>query len=153
YGHLKPDSGELRVHGRAIRFRSPRDAIAAGIGLVHQEFVLVEPFTVLENLLLGSAKGPLLRRAADRVREELARFGPDLDLALDPDAITGNLPVGLRQRLEIVKALLPGADILILDEPTAVLTPVESEKLFAVLRRLASDGCTVLFVTHKLREI
>ncbi len=153
YGHLKPDTGELRLHGRAVRFRSPRDAIAAGIGMVHQEFVLVEPFTVLENLLLGYASGPSLRRAAERVRRDLARFGRELELALDPDAIAGTLPVGLRQRLEILKALLPGADILILDEPTAVLTPVESERLFDVLRRLAAAGCTVLFVTHKLREI
>ena len=153
YGHLKPDAGELRIHGRVVRFRSPRDAIAAGIGMVHQEFVLVEPFTVLENLLLAGTRGPLLRRAAERVREELARFSRDLDLALDPDAIAGALPVGLRQRLEILKALLPGADILILDEPTAVLTPDESERLFTVLRRLAAQGCTVLFVTHKLREI
>jgi general nucleoside transport system ATP-binding protein len=153
YGHLRPDAGELRIHGRAVRFRSPRDAIAAGIGMVHQEFVLVEPFTVLENLLLAGVGGPLLRRAAERLREELARFGRDLDLALDPDAIAGGLPVGLRQRLEILKALLPGANILILDEPTAVLTPDESERLFLVLRRLAADGCTVLFVTHKLHEI
>ena len=153
YGHLKPDAGELRIHGRAIRFRSPRDAIAAGIGMVHQEFVLVEPFTVLENLLLASSGGLLLRRPAKRVRQRLAQLSRELDLALDPDAIAGTLPVGLRQRLELFKALLPGADILILDEPTAVLTPVESERLFDVLRRLAVRGCTVLFVTHKLREI
>jgi general nucleoside transport system ATP-binding protein len=153
YGHLKPDAGELLIHGRAVRFRSPKDAIAAGVGMVHQEFVLVETFSVLENLLLTGAGGRWLRRGAERVRAELARLAQDLDLALDPDAIAGSLPVGLRQRLEILKALLPGADLLILDEPTAVLTPYERERLFIVLRRLAAEGRTVLFVSHKLREI
>jgi general nucleoside transport system ATP-binding protein len=153
YGDLKPDAGELRIHGRSVRLRSPKDAIAAGIGMVHQHFLLVETFSVLENLLLGGAGGRLLRRAAERVRGQLARFARDFDLLLDPDAIAGALPVGLRQRLEILKALLPGADILILDEPTAVLTPQESERLFEVLRRLAAEGRTVLLVTHKLREI
>jgi general nucleoside transport system ATP-binding protein len=153
YGHLKPDAGELRIHGQAVRFRSPKDAIAAGIGMVHQEFVLVETFTVLENLLLTGAGGRRLRHSAEWLREELARFARDLDLALDPDAIAGALPVGLRQRLEILKALLPGAEILILDEPTAVLTPDEAERLFIMLRRLTAEERTVLFVTHKLREI
>jgi general nucleoside transport system ATP-binding protein len=153
YGHLRPDAGELLIHGRAARFRSPKDAIAAGIGMVHQEFVLVETFTVLENLLLTDAGGAWLRRAAEHVRGDLARFARDLDLALDPGAIVGALPVGLRQRVEILKALMPGADLLILDEPTAVLTPDEAERLFSLLRRLATEGRTVLFVTHKLREV
>ena len=153
YGHFRPDAGEIRIRGQPVRFRSPRDAIAAGIGMVHQHFVLVETFTVLENLLLGSEGGPLLRGAAQRVRDDLSRFARDFDLALDPDAIAGSLPVGLRQRLEILKALRGGADILILDEPTAVLTPQESERLFAVLRRLAAEGRTVLLVTHKLKEV
>jgi len=153
YGHFTPDTGEIRIRGRPARFRSPKDAIAAGIGMVHQHFVLVETFTVLENLLLGCEEGPLLRGAARSVREDLARFAADFDLALDPDAIAGTLPVGLRQRLEILKALRSGADILILDEPTAVLTPQESERLFAVLRRLAGEGRTVLLVTHKLKEV
>ena len=144
YGHFSPDAGEIRIHGQPARFRSPKDAIAAGIGMVHQHFVLVETFTVVENLLLGCEQGPLLRGAARAVREELARFAADFDLALDPDAIAGTLPVGLRQRIEILKALRSGADILILDEPTAVLTPQESERLFAVLRRLAGEGRTVL---------
>jgi simple sugar transport system ATP-binding protein len=153
YGHFAPDAGEIRIRGRAVRFRSPKDAIAAGIGMVHQHFVLVDTFTVLENLLLGCEGGPLLRGGARSVREDLVRFARDFDLALDPDAVAGTLPVGLRQRLEILKALRGGADILILDEPTAVLTPQESERLFAVLRRLAAEGRTVLLVTHKLREI
>ena len=153
YGHFLPDAGEIRIHGGAVCFRSPKDAIAAGIGMVHQHFVLVETFTVLENLLLGCEEGPLLRGGARRVREDLARFAADFDLALDPEAIAGALPVGLRQRLEILRALRSGADILILDEPTAVLTPQESERLFAVLRRLAGEGRTVLLVTHKLKEV
>jgi ABC-type uncharacterized transport system ATPase subunit len=153
YGHFPPDAGEITIRGRPVRFRSPKDAITAGIGMVHQHFVLVETFTVLENLLLGCEGGALLRGAARSVREDLARFARDFDLALDPDAIAGALPVGLRQRLEILKALRGGADILILDEPTAVLTPQESERLFAVLRRLAGEGRTVLLVTHKLKEV
>ena len=153
YGHFTPDAGEIMIRGHSVRFRSPNDAIAAGIGMVHQHFVLVETFTVLENLLLGCEEGPLLRCAAQSVREDLARFAADFDLALDPDAIAGTLPVGLRQRLEILKALRSGADILILDEPTAVLTPQESERLFGVLRRFAFEGRTVLLVTHKLKEV
>jgi general nucleoside transport system ATP-binding protein len=153
YGHFAPDAGEIRLRGQRVRLRSPKDAIAAGVGMVHQHFVLVEAFTVLENLLLGREGGPLLHGAADRVRRDLARFARELGLALDPDAVAGNLPVGLRQRLEIVKVLLHGAEILILDEPTAVLTPGESQRLFAVLRRLAGEGRTVLLVTHKLKEI
>jgi general nucleoside transport system ATP-binding protein len=153
YGHFAPDAGEIRIRGQPVRFRSPKDAIAAGIGMVHQHFVLVQTFTVLENLLLGCEEGPLLRGAAQSVRKDLARFATDFDLALDPHAIAGSLPVGLRQRLEILKALRGGADILILDEPTAVLTPQESERLFAVLRRLAREGRTVLLVTHKLKEV
>jgi simple sugar transport system ATP-binding protein len=153
YGHFPPDAGEIGIHGRMVRFRSPKDAIAAGIGMVHQHFVLVETFTVLENLMLGYEKGLLLRGAARRVREDLGRFAADFGLALDPEAVAGTLPVGLRQRLEILKALRGGAEILILDEPTAVLTPQESERLFAVLRRLAAEGRTVLLVTHKLKEV
>jgi len=153
YGHFAPDAGEIRIHGQRVRWRSPKDAIAAGIGMVHQHFVLVETFSVLENLLLGCEEGTLLRGGTRRVREDLLRFARDLGLALDPDAVAGTLPVGLRQRLEILKALRGGAEILILDEPTAVLTPQESERLFAVLRRLAKEGRTVLLVTHKLREI
>ncbi len=153
HGELSPDAGEIAIRGRTVHFRSPKDAIAAGIGMVHQHFVLVETFTVLENLLLGCEAGPLLGRGVRRVREDLARSARDFDLALEPDAIAGALPVGLRQRLEILKALRGDCDILILDEPTAVLTPQESERLFGVVRRLADEGRTVLLVTHKLREI
>jgi len=153
HGELLPDAGELRVGGRPVRFRSPKDAIQAGIGLVHQHFLLVDTFTVAENLLLGHEDGGLLRGGVRRARADLARMRDEFDLALDPDPLAGSLPVGLRQRLEILKALRGGAHILILDEPTAVLTPPESERLFRVLRRFAGEGRTVLLVTHKLREI
>ena len=153
YGHFPPDAGEIRIRGRPVRFRSPRDAIAAGIAMVHQHFVQVETFSVLENLLLSGEGGLLLRGGARAVRVELAQLSGALGLALDPDTIAGTLPVGLRQRLEILKALRGGADILMLDEPTAVLTPQESERLFAVLRRLAGEGRTVLLVTHRLKEV
>jgi ABC-type uncharacterized transport system ATPase subunit len=153
YEHFPPDAGEIKIAGRPARFRSPKDTIAAGIGMVHQHFVLVETFTVLENLLLGCEYGALLRGGTRRVREDLARFAAAFDLALDPDAIAGSLPVGLRQCIEILKAPRSDADILILDEPTAVLATQESERLFAVLRRLAREGRTVLLVTHKLKEV
>ena len=153
YGHFPPDAGEIRVRGRPVRFSSPKQAIAAGIGMVHQHFVQVETFSVLENLLLGVEGGLLLRGGARVVREDLVQLSRKLDLALDPDALAGDLPVGLRQRLEILKALRGGADILILDEPTAVLTPQENGRLFRVLRRLAGEGRTVLLVTHKLTEV
>jgi general nucleoside transport system ATP-binding protein len=153
YGELTPDAGEIVIAGKSARFRSPRDAIAAGIGMVHQHFVLVEDFTVVENLALGHEGGALLGRGERAAREYLARMVRELDLALDPDAVAGSLPVGLRQRLEILKALRGEARILILDEPTAVLTPAESEGLFAALRRLAAAGRAVVFVSHKLNEI
>ena len=153
YGEFAPDAGEIRIAGRRCRFRSPKDAIAAGIGMVHQHFVLVEDFTVVENLLLGHEGGRLIGAGVHAAREYLARMARELGLALDPDAVAGSLPVGLRQRLEILKALRAEAKILILDEPTAVLTPAESEGLFAALRRLAAAGRSVIFVTHKLDEI
>ncbi|HEV2303744.1 MAG TPA: ABC transporter ATP-binding protein [Stellaceae bacterium] len=153
YGELAPDAGEIRVAGKPCRFRSPKDAIAAGIGMVHQHFVLVDEFTVVENLLLGHEEGALLGRGTRAAWEYLARMAGELDLTLDGEAVAGSLPVGLRQRLEILKALRAEAKILILDEPTAVLTPKESEGLFAALRRLAAAGRTVVFVSHKLDEI
>ena len=153
YGELMPDAGEIRLAGRPCRFRSPRDAIAAGIGMVHQHFVLVDNLTVVENLALGREGGVLIGRGVREARDYLAWAARELDLALDGDALAGALPVGLRQRLEILKALRGEAKILILDEPTAVLTPGECERLFAALRRLAAAGRSVFFVSHKLDEI
>jgi len=153
YGLLQPDAGEIRIDDRPIRIRSPRDAIEAGIGMVHQHFMLVPVFTVAENVMLGAepVKRGLLDLASARrdVREVSARYG----LAVDPDAVVEDLPVGVQQRVEIVKALTRDVRLLILDEPTAVLTPQETDELLGVLKALAQAGTSIVFITHKLREV
>jgi general nucleoside transport system ATP-binding protein len=153
YGYYRPDQGIIKVDGRERRILSPSDAIAAGIGMVHQHFMLVEPFTVLENLLLGAEGGPTLGPGASRARREILALERDYGLEVDLDAVVGDLPVGLQQRVEILKALFRGARVLILDEPTGVLTPQEAEHLFRILRNLRDQGRTVVLITHKLREI
>lgn len=153
YGFYEADSGEIRIEGAPQRIRSSADAIRAGIGMVHQHFMLVEPLTVLDNMLLGAEGGALLGKGRAKAREAMARLTREASLALDPDAILGELPVGLQQRVEIVKALLRGAEVLILDEPTAVLAPAEAEALFGLLRALKSQGKTVILISHKLPEI
>ncbi|WP_308120798.1 ABC transporter ATP-binding protein [Paractinoplanes bogorensis] len=156
YGLLQPDEGEILVDGEAKVFRSPRDAISAGIGMVHQHFMLVPVFTVAENIALGAEEtrgGPLgwldRRRNRRDVLETSKRYG----LPVDPDALVENLPVGAQQRVEIVKALTRDVDLLILDEPTAVLTPQETDELLSVMRSLAETGKSIVFITHKLREV
>jgi simple sugar transport system ATP-binding protein len=154
YGLYHPDEGEILLDGEAHRFRGPRDAIAAGIGMVHQHFMLVPVFTVAENVVLGDEDaGPLgwldRRRARRHVREVSERYG----LPVDPDARIEGLPVGVRQRVEIVKALVRDAQVLILDEPTAVLTPQEIEELFTVMNTLREAGKSIVFITHKLKEV
>jgi simple sugar transport system ATP-binding protein len=153
YGYYQADGGEIRVDGSRVDIRSPDDAIAAGIGMVFQHFMLVETFTVLENVMLGVEGGVLLRGGAAKVRAELARLERDYALEVDPDAVVGELPVGLQQRVEILKALYRGAETLILDEPTGVLTPAEADHLFRILRQLRDQGKTIILITHKLREI
>jgi ABC-type uncharacterized transport system ATPase subunit len=153
YGFYQADAGEIRVNGRAVEIPDSQAAIAAGIGMVHQHFMLVEPFTVLENVMLGAEGGALLNRGRAQARAELERLARDYGLAVDPDAVVGELPVGLQQRVEILKALFRGCEILILDEPTGVLTPDEADHLFRILRRLRDEGKTVILITHKLREI
>ncbi|MBM1171429.1 ABC transporter ATP-binding protein [Microvirga arabica] len=153
YGFYEADSGEVRVNGNPIAIRSPIDAICAGIGMVHQHFMLVEPLSVVENVMLGAEGGAMLRAGEAKVRAELARLAKDYGLEIDVDATVGDLSVGLQQRVEILKALYRGADILILDEPTAVLTPPEADALFGLLRSLKEQGKTVILITHKLREI
>ncbi len=151
-GLYRPDEGRVVVGGRAVFMSGPRDAIAHGIGMVHQHFELVPPLTVAENIILGQEPGRVFldrRRAATLVREQSERFG----LALDPNVRVANLSVGLQQRVEIVKALYRSARILILDEPTAVLTPQEARELFAIMRRLAADGRSLIFISHKLDEV
>ncbi len=153
YGYHRADSGEIRINGKSVRVRSPRHATRLGIGMVHQHFMLVENATVLENIILGNEQGPLLKRSLEQARVQLGRLKEGYGLELDPDAIVAELPVGLRQRLEILKALFRGADILILDEPTGVLMPSEVKFLFDILRLLKQQGKTIIFITHKLREI
>ena len=154
YGLYKPDEGRILLDGKEVSFSGPSDAMAAGIGMVHQHFMLVPVFSVAENVVLGNepthAGGVLdLDTARERVREISARFGFDID----PDAIIEDLPVGTQQRVEIVKALARDAKILILDEPTAVLTPQETDELMEIMRQLAGEGTSIVFITHKLREV
>lgn len=153
YGLHQPDAGEIRVDGRAVRHESPRDAIANGVGMVHQHFMLVESFTVLENIVLGAEQGARLGPSLAAARAELLRLEQEYGLKVDPDARIGELAVGDQQRVEILKALYRGARILILDEPTAVLTPQETDQLFRILGALKQKGVTILLITHKLREV
>ena len=153
YGLQQPDAGRIEVEGREVRFADPSRAIAAGIGMVHQHFMLVEEFSALDNVLLGAEPDWRLGPARSSARARLQALMDDTGLRVDLDAAVSKLPVGERQRLEILKTLYRGARILILDEPTAVLTPQETEALFDTLRRLRSRGTTVLLITHKLREI
>ncbi|WP_027056665.1 ABC transporter ATP-binding protein [Mesorhizobium erdmanii] len=153
YGFYQADSGEIRVGGNPASIKTPNDAIALGIGMVHQHFMLVDNFSVLENIILGAESDALLKRSIAKARSELERLEREYGLDVDPDAIIEELPVGLQQRVEILKALYRGAEILILDEPTGVLTPAEADHLFRILKQLKDQGKTVVLITHKLREI
>ena len=153
YGLLKPTSGQILVNGKPIEMNNPRDAIAAGIGMVHQHFMLIQPFTVTENIVLGTepVKGVKLDMATARknVEDLSQRYG----LSIDPDAKIEDISVSMQQRVEILKALYRGADILILDEPTSSLTPQEIEELIVIMRNLTRDGKSIIIITHKLKEI
>ena len=153
YGFYEADSGDVLINGTVTKIRSSNEAIAAGIGMVHQHFMLVDPFSVLENVMLGAEGGALLNRGIDTAREELERLEREYGLDVPVDALAGELPVGLQQRVEILKALYRGAEILILDEPTGVLTPQETDQLFRILKALKDQGVTVVLITHKLQEI
>ena len=153
YGFYQADKGEIHVGGRRIDIKDPSTAIASGIGMVHQHFMLVENFTVLENVMLGAEDSPILNKGIAKARAELKRLETEYEMEVDPDAVIQELPVGIQQRVEILKALFRGADILILDEPTGVLTPAEADHLFRILGQLKDQGKTVLLITHKLREI
>ena len=161
YGLYHPDEGQILVNGQPVRFRDPNDAIANGIGMVHQHFMLIPVFSVAENITLGVETvhshqkflGKLARldtrSPARRIRELSVQYG----LEVDPEALMGDLPVGMQQRVEIVKALYRQADILILDEPTAVLTPQETVDLFKTIRSLTTQGVSIIFISHKLNEV
>jgi len=153
YGFYEADSGEICVNGKLARIRSAHDALGTGIGMVHQHFLLIDTFTVLENIMLGSEAGAILRRGKAAARQELERLEREYGLGVDADALVGDLPVGAQQRVEILKALYRGAEILILDEPTGVLTPQETDQLFRILKTMRARGATVILITHKLREI
>lgn len=154
YGLYQADEGEILLDDAVQNFRGPGDAMAAGIGMVHQHFMLIPVFTVAENVMLGhedtKALGALdLLKARQHVRDVAKRFGFDVD----PDAIVGDLPVGVQQRVEIIKALSRDAKVLVFDEPTAVLTPQETDELMAIMRQLRDEGTSIVFITHKLREV
>src|SRR5579864_361722 len=153
YGLYRPDGGEVLLHGKPVTFNSARDAIQAGIGMVHQHFMLIPVMTVAENIVLGAEPrdGVFLdeRGAERRVQELSEQFG----LVVDPGALVSEITVGQEQRVEILKALYRGAGILVLDEPTAVLTPQEAQELFAIIRSLQADGKSIIFITHKLNEV
>lgn len=154
YGLIKADSGEISINGKAATIHSPHDAIRLGIGMVHQHFMLIPPLTVAENIVLGHEPGGPggifdYKRARNQILALSTRYG----LPIDPDARIEKLSIGLQQRVEILKVLFRGADILIMDEPTGVLTPQETVDLFTVIRGLVTQGKTVIFITHKLREV
>lgn len=153
YGFYQADSGEIRINGKPVQIKDSQTAISSGIGMVHQHFMLVENFTVLENIILGAEGGALLGKGVAHALTELKRLENDYGLEVDPNAVIEELPVGLQQRVEILKAMYRGAEILILDEPTGVLTPSEADHLFKILGVLRDQGKTVLLITHKLREI
>src|SRR5690606_32330180 len=154
YGLYQADEGEILLDDEVQHFSGPGDAMKAGIGMVHQHFMLVPVFTVAENVMLGHEQtkfgGVLdLTAARQRVREISDRFGFDID----PDAVVEDLPVGVQQRVEIIKALSRDAKVLVFDEPTAVLTPQETDELMAIMRELKANGTSIVFITHKLREV
>jgi general nucleoside transport system ATP-binding protein len=153
YGLYRPDDGQILLNGKEIHIRSPHDAIAQGIGMVHQHFMLIPVMTVTENVVLGMEvvhNGVLdLKTAAQRIREFSHQYGLDVD----PDAYVKDLPVGVQQRVEIIKTLYRDAEILILDEPTAVLTPQETDELFQIMRGLTDQGKSIIFISHKLKEV
>jgi len=153
YGFYQADSGSVHINGKPVVIQSSRDAIDAGIGMVHQHFMLVDTFSVLENVMLGAETHALLAPSASDARAKLAALAEDYKLSVHLDSLVADLPVGEQQRTEILKALYRRAEILILDEPTGVLTPQEADQLFRVLDALRSKGVTVILITHKLREI
>jgi ABC-type uncharacterized transport system ATPase subunit len=153
YGLYNQDEGEILINGQVVKIDTPKDSIALGIGMVHQHFMLIPVFTVTENVMLGeetTRRGMLDRKTVSaKVKELSHQYGLDVD----PGALVGQLPVGIQQRVEIVKTLYRDAQILILDEPTAVLTPQEAEELFAIMRGLTERGVSIIFITHKLKEV
>ena len=154
YGLLRADSGEILIDGKTVNISEPSDALSAGIGMVHQHFMLVPVFSVAENIMLGHEKFNKFRVLdLDEARRAIREISEDFGLQVDPDAIVETLPVGIQQKVEIIKALIYEAKVLILDEPTAVLTPQETDELLNTMRDLKNKGTSIIFITHKLREV
>ena len=155
YGLYQPEEGEIRIDDQPVTFHDPGDAIAAHIGMVHQHFMLVPVFTVTENVMLGveSTRGPVGQLDRPAARRRIIEISERHNLHVDPDAMVEDLPVGVRQRVEIIKTLYRKSDLLVLDEPTAVLTPQEDEELFEIMRSLKASGTSIVFITHKLNEV
>ncbi len=153
YGFYTADGGEILINGQAREIRTPHDAIKLGIGMVHQHFMLVEPMTVAENIVLGAEPGSAASLDLKKAAEEIRKVSDEFKLAVDPNATIESLSVGQQQRVELLKALYRHAQLLILDEPTAVLTPQEVEEFFAILRRMREQGKTIVIITHKLSEV
>jgi simple sugar transport system ATP-binding protein len=153
YGMQEPDSGTIKITGNVVRFKSPKDAIADGVGMVHQHFMLADNLTVLENIVLGDEPTSGIQIDFNGARARIKELGDTFGLEVDPDVLVETLTVGARQRVEILKVLYRGATILILDEPTAVLVPQEVEELFSNLKEIKKEGETVIFISHKLDEV
>ena len=153
YGFYQADSGTISIHGNKLNLKSPRDSIENGIGMVHQHFMLVENFSVLENIILGFEGEFIFVKKLEQAKEKLSKLCDIYKLNIDLNSIISDLSVGFRQRVEILKALYRGAEVLILDEPTGVLTPQEVDELFKILRSLKEEGKTIVLITHKLNEI
>src|SRR5213083_2852096 len=153
YGFYTADGGEILIDGQAREIRTPHDAIALGVGMVHQHFMLVEPMTVVENIVLGAEPGSAASLDLKKAADEIRKVSDEFKLAVDPNATIESLSVGQQQRVELLKALYRHAQLLILDEPTAVLTPQEVEEFFAILRRMREQGKTIVIITHKLSEV
>src|SRR5689334_14587372 len=153
YGFYNADSGEIFVDGNKVDIRTPHDAIALGIGMVHQHFMLVDTMTVAENIILGAETGTAANLDLEKANRDIKALSDELKLNINPAAYIEDLSVGQQQRVELLKALYRDAQLLILDEPTAVLTPQEVEEFFAILRRMREQGKTVIIITHKLSEV
>jgi len=153
YGLYQPDSGEIYIKGKKVKVSNPNVAISNGIGMVHQHFMLVEPFTVTENIVLGCEPKKGFTFDSKKAREDVLNISKQYGLSIDPDAKIQDISVGMQQRVEILKALFRGAEILILDEPTAVLTPQEIEELGSILKGLVQQGKSIILITHKLKEV
>jgi len=153
YGLLPADSGEILIDGKKVEINSPADALAVGIGMVHQHFMLVPVFTVAENIILGHEQSQRGVLTLTDTKVKIKKICDEFKFEIDPDALIENLPVGVQQRVEIIRALMYDAKVLILDEPTAVLTPQETDELLSMMKILKSKGTSIIFITHKLREV